>query len=48
MLGLLACAERVEFFRDGTDLGFEGAGRVGEGEGVENAGFRISRIVADP
>ncbi len=48
MFGLLPLAQRVEFFRRRADFGLERVGGVGEGEGVEDAGFGIARIVSDP
>ena len=44
MLGLTGFAERIEFLRDGADFGFEGFGRIGEGEGVEAAGFDVDGV----
>ncbi len=47
MLRLPRLAVRVQFFGDGADAGFDVIAAIGEGKGIEAAGFRIARIVAD-
>jgi hypothetical protein len=46
VLGLARLAVRVQFLRDGANLGLQGVGADGEGEGVEAAGFDVDWIVA--
>ena len=47
MLRLPRLAVRIQFFGDGADAGLDVIAAIGEGEGIEAAGFRIARIIAD-
>ena len=48
MLGLALFAQSVEFFGDGAYSNFQCVRRIGERKRVENARFRVARIVTDP